>query len=63
MLQLTGEIARILAPGGIAMNTTHGSYYAPALAHLSKPVSQLHAELGYYAHLHGKPKGHLARLE
>jgi SAM-dependent methyltransferase len=39
MLQWTGEIARIRAPGGIAMITTHGSYYAPALARLSKPGS------------------------
>jgi len=56
MLQWTGEIGRILAPGGIAMITTHGSYYAPELARLSQPGSQLHAQLGYYVHLHGKPE-------
>jgi SAM-dependent methyltransferase len=56
MLHWTGEIARILEPGGIAMITTHGSYYAPELARLSKPGTQLHAERGYYIHLHGTPE-------
>lgn len=54
MLQWTGEILRILRPGGIALITTHGSYYATQLAQISKEGSALHAEKGYYVHLIGR---------
>jgi SAM-dependent methyltransferase len=53
MLQWTGEILRILRPGGIALITTHGSYYASSLAQISKEGSALLAERGHYVHLFG----------
>ncbi|MGH6842653.1 MAG: class I SAM-dependent methyltransferase [Methylocella sp.] len=53
MLQWTGEILRILQPGGIAFITTHGSWYAPSLAQSSKEGSALLAERGYYTQLFG----------
>ena len=51
--QWTGELSRIIKPGGVAIITYHGSYYAPNLAHISKAGSQQLAERGYYVHLHG----------
>lgn len=53
MLQWTGEILRILRPEGIALITTHGSYYVSSLAQVSKEGSALLAERGYYVHLFG----------
>jgi SAM-dependent methyltransferase len=53
LLQWTGEIARILQPGGIAVITMHGSYYHADLTKVSKAGSKLLAERGYYVHLHG----------
>jgi SAM-dependent methyltransferase len=53
MLQWTGEISRILRPEGIALITTHGSYYAHSLAKISRQGSALLAERGYYVHLFG----------
>jgi SAM-dependent methyltransferase len=56
MLQWTGEFARILRPGGIALITSHGSFFAPDLDSLSKQGSALLAEKGYYIHLHDSPE-------
>ncbi|MGI8568956.1 MAG: class I SAM-dependent methyltransferase [Methylocella sp.] len=53
MLQWTGEILRILRPEGIALITTHGSYYSPSLTQISREGSALLAERGYYVHLFG----------
>jgi len=53
MLQWTGEVARILRPGGVALITFHGSYYHSTLAEISKSGSSQLAEKGYYVHLHG----------
>jgi SAM-dependent methyltransferase len=56
MLSWTGEIARIVKRGGIAMITIHGSCFASALAQASKEGSRILAERGYYVHLHGDPE-------
>jgi SAM-dependent methyltransferase len=56
MLQWTGEIARILRPDGVAMITTHGSYFVPQLERTSKRGSSLLAEKGYHVELLGSPE-------
>jgi SAM-dependent methyltransferase len=56
MLQCTGEIARILRPDGVAMITTHGSYFVPQLERTSKRGSSLLAEKGYHVELLGSPE-------
>ena len=55
MLQWTGEIARILKPGGIAMITFHGGYYLSDLAKVSKLGAGLLSENRYYVHLYSDP--------
>jgi SAM-dependent methyltransferase len=55
MLQWTGEFARILQPGGIIILTTHGSYFTPTLANLSRSGSAHLAEHGWHVHVHGRP--------
>jgi len=56
MLSWTGEITRIVKPGGIAVITMQGSYYAAELAKVSKEGSRILAERGYYIYLRGKPE-------
>jgi SAM-dependent methyltransferase len=51
--QWAGEFARVIAPGGTALVSYHGSYFAPTLAQLSKEGSQQLEERGFYMHLHG----------
>jgi SAM-dependent methyltransferase len=53
MLQWTGELARILRPGGITMVTTMGSYFAPQLAGISERGAIQLAERGYAVELYG----------
>lgn len=52
-MQWAGEFARLIATGGIAMVSYHGSYFAPTLAQNSKEGSQQLEERGFYLHLHG----------
>jgi SAM-dependent methyltransferase len=52
MLQWTGELARILQPGGHALVTTMGSCYDKSLAELSRDGCRLLYKRGYYTHLH-----------
>jgi SAM-dependent methyltransferase len=52
-VQWAGEFARLMSPGGIALVSYHGSYFAPLLAQLSKEGSQQLEERGFYIHLHG----------
>jgi SAM-dependent methyltransferase len=56
MLSWTGEIIRIIKPGGTAIITVHGSHYASELAKISIDGSQMLAEQGFYVHLHGSPE-------
>lgn len=46
------EIARLVKPGGIALISYHGSYYAPELARLSKSGVVSLEENGIYVHVH-----------
>jgi SAM-dependent methyltransferase len=50
--QWAGEFARVIRPGGIAMASYHGTYFAPVVAKLSKDGSQLLEEEGFYIHAH-----------
>jgi SAM-dependent methyltransferase len=50
--QWTGELLRILKPGGIAIISFHGSFYAAELARISREGSMRLTEDGYYVHLH-----------
>lgn len=52
-VQWAGEFARVIAPGGTALVSYHGSYFAPTLAQLSMEGSQQLEERGFYMHLHG----------
>lgn len=52
--QWTGEISRVLRPGGVAMISFHGTYYASELARISPQGSMALTERGYHIHLHGK---------
>ena len=52
--QWTGEISRVLKPGGVAMISFHGTYYAPELARISPEGSMALTEHGYHVHLHGQ---------
>lgn len=52
-MQWAGEFARVIAPGGIAMMSYHGSYFAPVVANNSKAGSRQLEENGFYVHLHG----------
>ena len=52
-IQWAGEFARVITPGGVAMVSYHGSYFAPLLAQTSKEGSQQLEERGFYSHLHG----------
>jgi SAM-dependent methyltransferase len=53
-LQWTGELTRIVKPGGIVMMSYHGTYYAKVLAEISKTGSAELATRGFFVHLHGK---------
>lgn len=55
MLQWTGELARVIAPGGIAMISHHGTRYAEDLERASPEGSRVLAEKGYYVHRHVQP--------
>lgn len=52
-VQWAGEFVRVVALGGIAMVSYHGSYFAPLLAQTTKEGSQQLEERGFYVHLHG----------
>jgi SAM-dependent methyltransferase len=52
MLQWTGELARVVKPGGVAMISHHGTRYAEALERISSEGSRILAERGYYVHRH-----------
>jgi SAM-dependent methyltransferase len=55
MLQWTGELARVIKPGGVAMISHHGTKYAEALERTSSDGSRILAEKGYYVHRHVEP--------
>ena len=55
-MQWAGEFARVIAPGGVAMMSYHGSYFAPVLASNSREGARQLEEKGFYAHLHGSAK-------
>jgi SAM-dependent methyltransferase len=52
-IQWAGEFSRVIAHGGIALVSYHGSYFAPTLAQISKEGSRELEEKRFHVHLHG----------
>jgi SAM-dependent methyltransferase len=50
--QWAGEFARVVKPGGVAMVSYHGSYFAPVLAKTSVEGTRELEERGFYMHQH-----------
>lgn len=54
-MQWGGELARIVAPGGVAMVSHHGGYFLGELARIAPEGCRILEERGFYCFLHTAP--------